>query len=62
MGNTIQQSANSLANTMQNNAQMLNNMNNQMMQNNNQMMKNWGGNRGGSVNCYNLGSITRCNY
>lgn len=63
LGNTIQQSVNSLTNTMQNNTQMLNNMNNQMMQNNQQMMQNWGSNRGGSVTCYKLGTgITHCNY
>ncbi len=62
LGNTIQQSANSLANTFRDNAVMMNNMSNQMMINNQQMMQNWAPNRGGSVNCYNLGSITRCNY
>lgn len=61
LGNTIQQSAQTLTNTLNQNTQMINNMNNQMMRNNQQMMQNWG-NRGGSINCYNLGSITRCNY
>ena len=62
LGNTIQQSAQSLTNTLNNNTQMMNNMSNQIQMNNQQMMQNWGGNRGGSINCYNLGSITRCNY
>lgn len=62
LGNTIQQSAQSLTNTLNNNTQMMNNMSNQIQMNNQQMMQNWGGSRGGSINCYNLGSITRCNY
>lgn len=61
LANTIQQSSQSLTNNLNRTSQMYENATNQLRIQN-QQMQGWGIKQGGTVNCYNYGNITRCNY
>ncbi len=61
LANSIEQSSQSLTNNLNRTSQMYENATNQLRIQN-QQMQGWGAKQGGTVNCYQYGNITRCNY